>query len=266
MTCRSVADGRTKVDGAGGDAAGAGAPTRASRAADRRLVWLDATRGIALVAMIVYHGAFDLMFFGWVDWPVAWHPAWRAFAAAIASSFLGLVGVGLVLAHGDGVRWRAFLRRLALIAAAAGAVTVATALAMPVPVSFGILHAIATFSVLALPFVFLPAPLTLAVAAAVLVLPFVWRDPAFTSGWFYPLGLAPTAPPSFDYEPIFPWFAATLAGVAAARLHPPRRAGGDRPAPAALRPLLWMGRRSLLVYLVHQPVLFALLLALARLG
>ncbi|RVT87119.1 DUF1624 domain-containing protein [Rhodobacteraceae bacterium CCMM004] len=210
---------------------------------------------MAIVAMVVFHFSFDLSFLGLTDWPVGSHPAWRAFAMATAGTFLFLVGVSLVYAHGRGVRWRPFLRRLAVIAAAAAAVTVGTAIAMPYPVWFGILHAIATFSVLAIPFLRAPIWLIVGAAAAVFVAPWVLTHPMFQPVWFYPLGLSPAPMPSFDYEPIFPWFAATLAGVAAARLAPPPKA---TPGPGGA--LAWLGRNSLWIYLVHQPVLLTLLI------
>lgn len=228
-----------------------------------RLVWLDVVRGVAILAMIVYHASFDLYFFRWVDWPVTSHPLWRAFAAGIASTFVFLVGVGLVVAHGRGVRWRRFGRRLLVLVAAAALVTAGTAYAMPEPITFGILHAIATFSVLALPFVFAPVPRTLGAAAVVFAVPSVWRSEVFEHPLLVPFGLAPVPPLTFDYEPIFPWFGVTLLGVAVARAM--RLPEGSR---AVMRPgpVAWAGRNSLLIYLVHQPLLFGLLMGAARLG
>jgi uncharacterized membrane protein len=236
----------------------------AAAAGRGRILWLDAARGVGIVAMVAYHGAFDLLFFGYVDWPVTTHPAWRAFAAAIASTFLFLVGVSLVVAHGRGVRWRPYLRRLAVIAAAAGAVTVATSLAMPAPIYFGILHAIAAFSVLALPFVFVPLPVVLVAAGAVFALPFVFRHEVFAAAWAYPLGLAPVPPYTFDYEPVFPWLAVTLLGVALARWRPPRPGSQPPRESRVWDATAWLGRHSLLVYLLHQPVIFAVLLIMSN--
>jgi uncharacterized membrane protein len=236
--------------------------TGAPPAGVRRLVWLDVARGVAIVAMVAYHLSFDLYFFGFVDWPVTSNPVWRAFAAWIASTFVFLVGVSLVVAHGRGIRWRPFLRRLAILVAAAAAVTVGTLLAMPAPITFGILHAIATFSVLALPFLFAPGPVTLAAAAAVFALPALWRSEVFAHPLLVPFGLAPVPPVTFDYEPIFPWFGLTLLGVAVARA---MRLPEGSTADVAPGVLAWAGRHSLVIYLLHQPVLFALLMAAARL-
>ena len=127
---------------------------------------VDAARGAALVAMAVYHLGWDLSFLGLVVTDVIAHPVWRALGRATAASFLFLVGVGLVLGHGGGLRARAFLRRLAIVAGAAALVSVATRFAFPNDwVYFGILHCIAVASVIALPFVRAPVPVTLAAAA-----------------------------------------------------------------------------------------------------
>ncbi|GAB5377343.1 MAG: hypothetical protein AcusKO_38050 [Acuticoccus sp.] len=228
----------------------------------RRALWIDVARGGAILAMIAYHASFDLMFFGLVDWPVAFHPAWRAFAAAIASTFLFAVGVSLVYAHGAGIRWRAFWRRFAVIALFALLVTVGTVLAMPAPIYFGILHAIALFSLLALPFLRAPVGLTVAVAGLVLLAPAVLTSPALDAPYLYAIGLGTAQPFTFDYEPVFPWFAVTLLGVAAGRLvaRPAPGASGYARAGRPLRLLAAAGRNSLAIYVLHQPVLFGLLM------
>src|SRR4051812_6361479 len=122
-----------------------------------RIEAVDAARGAALLAMAVYHFSWDLSFFQLIDTPVGTDPAWKWFARAIAGSFLFLVGVSLVLGHGERIRWRAFIRRVAMIAAAAAAVTVVTYFAFPGSyIFFGILHCIALSSGLGMPFLRLP--------------------------------------------------------------------------------------------------------------
>jgi hypothetical protein len=94
-----------------------------------------------------------------VETDVVASPGWSLFARAIAASFLTLAGVGLALAHGDGVRWRAFLRPLGIVAGAALGVTLATWVVFPDTfVFFGILHCIAASSLLALLFSARPSP------------------------------------------------------------------------------------------------------------
>lgn len=226
----------------------------------QRVAWIDRARGVALVAMVIFHFSFDLSLLGLVDWPVGSHPAWRGFAMAIAASFIALAGVSLQVAARGGLRWRPYLRRLAILALAAAGVTVATHFAMGVAVRFGILHAIATFSVLALPFLRAPGWLVAAAAALVFAGQWLFVSELFAPAVFYPLGLSPTTPPSFDYEPVFPWFAAMLAGLLIGRAAPVPR------GPAAGDWLAVAGRHSLVIYLAHQPILLGALIALVRLG
>src|SRR5262249_42907415 len=141
------------------------------------------------------------------------------FARLIAGTFLLLVGFNLVLANQDGFRPRPYLRRLAILVAAAIAVSIGTYFFAPDEfVYFGILHEIALASVLALPFLW--APFWLPAIAALLVL----IAPDLITGTFFDwppllwLGLATNPLPSVDYVPVFPWFGVVLAGVVGGKL------------------------------------------------
>jgi uncharacterized membrane protein len=228
---------------------------------------LDAARGLAIAAMVVYHFAWDLSFFQLIATDVIGHPAWQLFARTIAASFLTLVGIGLVLGHHRGVRWTAFGRRLAVIAVAALAITAATWFAFPDDyIFFGILHCIALSSVLALPFLRVPAIVLLAAAAFCFAAPRLLTDPALDAPLLDWLGLGAGTPQTNDYVPIFPWFGFVLLGLRAGRLILPLATR----KPSSLwnsrwpRALVWSGRRSLLIYLVHQPVLLGALFLVAQ--
>lgn len=237
--------------------------------ASGRLVALDLARSAALLAMAVFHFVFDLELFGFVAPGTTMLPFWRWLAYLTAGSFLFLVGVGLVLGHGRGIRWRGFLRRFARIAGAAALITLATWIAMPeVFIFFGILHCIAAASLLGLFALRLPVPILLALGAFVLWLPNAMRFAAFDAPWFWWTGLQAVGLRSVDYVPIFPWFAPVLFGMAAARMM--QKAGlWDRlarwQAGEVARALAFAGRHSLAVYLIHQPVLISLVWLAAQL-
>ena len=229
-----------------------------------RLAIVDIARGSAVAAMIVYHASWDLQFLKLAPIDVMRDPAWRSFAILIAGSFLALVGVSLVLATRDGLEPRAFLRRLAIVAAAAGGVTLATYLAMPDRfIFFGILHCIAVASVLALPFVAAPIWLVALIAAAVAVAPLFMAVPTFDHPALLWVGLGTTHPATNDYEPIFPWLAPVLLGVAMARLalyvRGPDWWASIRPTDPLSRLFALAGRHSLIIYLTHQLLLFGTL-------
>lgn len=224
-----------------------------------RLEAIDFARGAALAAMAVYHFTWDLEFFGYVPAGMTAVGGWRLFARAIASSFLFLVGVSLFLAHAEGVRWRKWLKRMAMVAAAAAAISLATLFATPGGfIFFGILHHIALASLVGLAFLRLPALVTLAAAVAALAAPAWLRSPFFDHPALWWVGLSAQVPRSNDYVPLLPWIAAVLAGVAAAQA---ARATGlfERLKPLRLphwtRPVQAAGRHSLAVYLLHQPLL-----------
>ncbi len=234
-----------------------------------RLWEVDAARGLAFVLMVVYHTAFDLAAFG--GWPIAVTTGgWRLFADSIASIFLFVSGVSLVLARerlgADPHRYRRhLLERFARLAAAAGLVTVTTWLVSPQDaVWFGILHLILVSNLGSLPLLRLRSWNLLVALGAVLVGLNLAELPGHP--WLFWLGLVPEGYRSFDFRPLFPWFAPVALGVAFSSWAYPagqrRWPLGDRSAVWFVRLLTWMGRRSLLLYLVHQPVLITLLAAL----
>lgn len=225
-----------------------------------RIPFVDLMRGLALLAMAIYHFFWDLEFFGLADLGVTEHAVWILFARAIAASFLALVGVGLVLAHRNGVKPKPFLRRLAMIVAAAAAITALSAFADPDGIIwFGILHCIAVSSVLGLAFLRVPVIAVIAAGMACVAVPPLLASPMFNGlGWVW-LGLAQDVIPSNDYNPLLPWFGYVLLGIAAARLVPPDRWPRWQPSSAATRALCLAGRHSLVVYLLHQPLLMGLL-------
>lgn len=231
------------------------APAAAAPAA--RVALVDAARGVAIAAMVVYHFSWDLGHFGYITANVTQDFGWRMFARAIAGSFLFIVGVSLVLAQRRGFDGRRFLRRLLVIAGSAAAITAVTYVLFPDAfIFFGILHHIAVASVLGLAFVNAPLLIVIAAAIGCFLAPPLLAGPAFDSPALIWLGLASYVPRTNDFVPVFPWFGVVLAGIAAERLA--TRLSLRLPEAGVPWPVLWAGRHSLGIYLAHQPVLFGL--------
>ena len=243
---------------------------RAAETPRTRIALVDVARGAALAAMIAYHFSWDLELFELAPLDVTGNPYWIASAWIIASSFLALAGVSLVLAHGERLNAGSFSRRLAMIATAAGAITLASWYFEPGGVIlFGILHCIAVASLLGLAFLRAPMPVVLVTAAACFVAPSFLTSPLFNApGWLW-LGLASEPPPSNDYVPLLPWFGMVLIGIAVARMALAHASKAEwsrwQPRSAAARLFATAGRHSLALYLVHQPVLLGALWLVARL-
>jgi uncharacterized membrane protein len=229
-----------------------------------RLAVIDLIRGIAVVAMIAYHLSWDLLDYGLISVDVVNDPLWRGFAHVIAGTFLALVGFNLALANRNGIRQAPYLRRLGIIAGAAALVSLGTYWFMPQAfVYFGILHMIAVASVLALPFLRLPIAVIIVVAVLCLAAPSLLTSEAFDAKPLLWLGLSAHPVQTVDYVPVFPWFGVVLGGIAAARLMLDR--GGERLlarwrfAAVAWRPILFVGRWSLPIYLLHQPLMVGII-------
>jgi uncharacterized membrane protein len=231
-----------------------------ARPLSSRIHAIDALRGAAICAMIVYHFAFDLNWFGVFTSDFNRDPLWLALRAAIVSSFLLLVGMSLVLAERSGTTPRRFWRRIALIAACALLVTLASYVTFPSSfITFGILHCIAISSILAWPLVRHPLG-ALIVGLVVVAVGLQVHIAIFDTPWLNWVGLMTFKPVTEDYVPLFPWFGVVCFGVGlgawlCARNYAPLRQVA-RVAPSWLN---WLGRHSLLVYMVHQPVLLGIL-------
>ncbi|MCR9123787.1 MAG: DUF1624 domain-containing protein [Phyllobacteriaceae bacterium] len=231
-----------------------------------RIDALDVARGVALVAMATYHFSWDLEFFGYLEPGTSTTGVLKYYARSIAASFLFLVGVGIVLAHVNGIRWRAFGKRWAKIVAAAALITIATWFATrETYVFFGILHHIAFASLAGLLFLGLPWWLLAALAIAIFFGTPLLQSPIYTPLGLSWTGLSSTPPRSNDFVPVLPWFSAVLAGMAVAKLifiarTPPRvlTPDGWSANDPLSRLLALFGRWSLTFYLVHQPILIGL--------
>ena len=233
----------------------------------RRVVAALLARGVALIAMTGFHFCWDLEMFAVLPRGFMASAGMIWTARTIAGSFLFLVGFSLYLAHGNGIRWRPFLVRLAQIAAAAAVITAATWFAThDAFIFFGILHSIALGSVLALAFLRAPWWLTAAAGFAVLTLRGTLQTEALDAPIWWWTGLSRIIPVSNDYVPVFPFFGMILLGLAVAKLA--SRQGWlialARPQlsnpPARL--LRFIGRHSLIYYLAHQPTMLAVLFSL----
>lgn len=241
-----------------GASVAAAATTQATARRDR-VGGIDALRGFALCLMFVYHFAFDLRFYRVIAADFEHDIFWLAFRAVIVSAFMALVGVSLVLVDRAATpslhRWK----RVGVIAVCALAATVGSWIVFPQSfIYFGILHSIAVASVLAWPLARRPG-WALAIGGAIVIAGLLWSHPLFDNRAASWIGFTTAKPPTEDFVPLAPWAGVTFVGIALGhalartQFRPLARLNA---APAWLR---WLGRHSLVVYMVHQPILLGLL-------
>jgi uncharacterized membrane protein len=237
---------------------------RLNRALVSRAEWLDVLRAGAMLWMAVFHFCFDLNHFQLLQPRQNFYvdPFWTGQRTAIVSLFLFCAGAGQAMAWHAGQSWARFWRRWFQIAVCAGLVSAGSALMFPRSwIFFGVLHGIAVMLVVCR----LAAPLKLALwplGALALLLPWWWSHPVLEIPALRWMGLISRKPVTEDWVPVLPWVGVMFWGMASTQWLLRRRPTAlQARVPRLLQPLAVLGRWSLSFYMVHQPVLIGLILA-----
>lgn len=252
----------------------------------QRVGLLDEIRGLCIILMVLYHAAFMVLFvFGWditigdEDFRllsfVYFSPPLRLAQPFVAGIFVFISGIVCRYSRGN-------LKRGIIALGLAVAISTATIFlleGMSFPVYFGILHLLGSSMVifaltrpaldklvpgLGLLIMLLLFAFTYSIPRQNLLgIPGVWTaeipDMLGEISWLLPLGFAPAGA---DYFPLLPWLFLFLAGsyLGVAFIN------GDMPRfvyRTRSRALSAIGRRAILVYILHQPILFGLMFGIS---
>ncbi|MCB0227222.1 MAG: DUF1624 domain-containing protein [Anaerolineae bacterium] len=237
-----------------------------------RLWEIDTLRGLAIVQMVFYHFVWDLHFFGLYQGNIFSGP-WQWFARTIATQFLFLVGISLTLSYNREVRsgethlfFKYFLRG-AKVFGWGLVITVGTYFFIGQGfVVFGILHLIGFSIMTSYPFLRLNRWLTLLIGLAMIGIGLYIDGIIVDYPWLIWLGLKQQGRAMVDYYPMLPYGGITLIGIFTGfTLYRDRLRQfslpdfSDKPVVTGLR---FLGRHSLVIYLIHQPILIAIFFAL----
>ena len=235
----------------------------------RRFDGLDTIRGITLISMIAYHASWDLVYLYGVDWPF-----YRSFGAylwqqSICWTFILLSGYCFHLG-------RHRLKRGLMTFGGGVLVSLVTVFAMPdSPIICGVLTLLGTAALLTIPLEGLlkKIPPKAGFAGSFVLfallrnvnggfLGFEGLNLLALPKWLYRntftafLGFPHDGFYSSDYFSLLPWLFLFWTGYYLYRLRRPDRGGVYLPVVTA------MGRHSLLIYLLHQPVIYGVLMGL----
>lgn len=233
----------------------------------------DSFRGFALVNMVLYHFLYDVFIIygrypGWLD--SAWTFVWQQ---GICWSFIGVAGFSWRFGSGNNLKRGLWLNFLGF------AITVITWLFLPQEtIFFGILNFMGVGVLLTIPasriLEKIPAPVGFIGCLLLFYVfypvsrgflragPYIWKMPKILySGALVILGLPGADFYSSDYFPILPWIFLFWAGYF---LYPLCTRAGKLPGFFRLKvPVLAeIGRRTLWVYVLHQPVLMGICMLL----
>ena len=230
---------------------------------------LDFLRGIAIVSMVAFHGLGDLSLL-----KRGRHlegDLFNLWQQGTAILFLALFGIAAYLSYARNgsqkeTRFRRRLRKGLILFGWGMIITLITYFFLRERcVVFGILHLMGVGSVLVYPL--LPLRSYNLILGALIVLAGNYLSGLrFKFAWLAWLGLIPSGFNSIDYFPIAPWLGYILVGVFLGNLFYP---GGEPrlnwtgfSSNPIVKTFSLLGRHSLLIYLVHQPLLVAIIGAL----
>jgi len=231
---------------------------------------IDVLRGVAIIMMIIYHLLFDLTFFG--IYPIdLWSLPLQLFLYPIGTMFLLLVGISLTISYSRAserlTAWqlrKKFILRGLFIFTGGMVITLATYLYLHQGyVVFGVLHCIGLSIILAYPLIELRFSAlflgSVCIAAGVYLQALVTVD----FPWLLWLGFIPRNFFTVDYFPLLPWIGVILIGIFLGQSlyqgHTRKFRFPDYSEKKTVRGMSFLGRHSLLIYFIHQPILLALL-------
>jgi len=225
---------------------------------------IDFTRGIALIMMLVSNFVTDLQFFnnyaGLAEF-------WWWLARITAFLFVFLVGISLNISYANAKKegkanFSKFLKRGLFIFGLGLLITVITYFTIPQAyIRFGVLHLIGLSIILAYPFLKLKQGVSLWSGISLIVIGLLLSAIAVNTSAFLLIGLTPAGFASVDYFPLLPWFGVVLLGLyfGKALYKEGNRSFKLNTSISKLNPICFLGRNTLWIYLIHQPIFIAIL-------
>ncbi|AFN03619.1 hypothetical protein PFC_03340 [Pyrococcus furiosus COM1] len=210
--------------------------------------------------MLISNFVTDLQFFlGYSEYKTFW----KVFAYATASLFVSISGLSLWISHSRGREIKRDIMRFVKLFGLGVLITLTTHIVLDKgTIYFGILHFLGVASILAIPFYSLgwknvfPAFFFLAGAKVV-------KNFHADTLILLPLGITPRSFFTLDYFPIFPWFGVFLLGTTIGSLIYPsgeRKLKLKNPNNPIVNFICFLGRNTLKIYLLHQPIFVGLLM------
>lgn len=250
----------------------------------RKRFWeIDFLRGIAVILMIVYHFLFDVSYFGDYSIDVNSGIFW-IIGRGCAVMFLTLVGVSLTVSYSRTILkykekktvYKKYILRGLKIFLLGLIITIFTWIIFPKSfIMFGILHLIGVSIILSILCLRLTSIdentdvnkrsniVNLLLGFVVIIIGIYLSSFSFDFDWLFWLGFAPYHLNTFDYFPIFPWFGFVLIGIFLGNKlysnYSRRFRFINNPNKYITNALNFMGRHSLIIYFIHQPILMLIL-------
>ena len=233
----------------------------------KRIELLDALRGFGVLVMVMHHILYDLIVFCGARFQLFGNVIFDSLHYIAAGSFLVLAGISSRFSRSN-------VKRGVKLFLVAMCFTVVTSLPMiDLPIRFGVLHLLGASMVFygltaeawnGIPRKVMPVLCVALLVGSALAVKYIEVSPAvahviFPLGWMYP-GFF-----SADWFPIFPWFFVYLFGPWVGYYVKERKFPGWFYT-ASVPVLPFVGRHALFIYIVHQPVIYGVIMLIQKLG
>ncbi|MDD3753114.1 MAG: heparan-alpha-glucosaminide N-acetyltransferase [Methanobacterium sp.] len=233
---------------------------------------IDVLRGLAILMMVIYHLFFDLTYFGICQLDVS-SGILFILARMTAIIFIFVVGVSLTLSHfrakilvknkGKTIFFLKYFKRGVKIFSLGILITLVTWLFIPHDfIIFGILHFIGIAIILEYPLLN-KKYLNLFLGIVFIILGFIFAQFTVNYPWLLWLGLKPAGFITVDYFPLFPWLGVVSLGLFTGKTlykdYKRRYYLPDLSKNILIKIFTYIGKHSLFIYLIHQPILIILL-------
>lgn len=231
----------------------------------KRIDAIDAARGLALVLMVIHHFLIDLVNLCGAPMWIFSNPVFDVLHYIFAGLFIFLAGLCCRFSHSN-------LRRGVICFAIAMGITVVSSLPfIDDPIRFGVLHLLG-FSMVFFALTHRAWDAIPRKAAPVFYIGMTvftaWLVEHTSIGpaahWLFPFGWTYRGFYTADWFPIFPWVFVFLLGTWAG-LYVVEHKLPERFYTFTCPVLPQIGRKSLLIYVLHQPILYALIMGVQAL-
>jgi len=212
---------------------------------------LDLLRGIALLLMIIFHVVFDLRDI--YSYPVYYDRGIFYYVGKVSAILFMLIsGISCSFSRSN-------VKRGIRVLLIAMVITLATYLFDPgLIIKFGILHFLGISMILFPLFNGLNKYFIFIIATLIIIVGNFFSTLTVPFEYLFPIGLMSSSFTSSDYYPLLPWFGVFLYGVAFSKIIY-REKKSVFNFKVKDNPLLFMGRHTLAVYLIHQPLILLIL-------
>lgn len=226
-----------------------------------RIQAIDLIKGIDIVFMVLFNYSVTLDYFRLIPMPSSYLYQY-ILPISIASIFIFMSGVTSYISfekHNEKLTRKYFIRGIKLLFFAT-LITLFTYVFVPqYTIFFGILHFFA-FSSFLIPFFIKYNKLNLIAGLSIILSGVYLQQQTFNFSYLSWLGFVPETLSTFDYFPLIPWFGVILLGLYYGR-YIIEKTSNIRFKRKISSIFTFLGKHSLTVYLVHQPLLILLLIA-----